>query len=128
MLKISKPDQLFPFSGYITNPNVYNHENWIQQQEELFTVILNEILEPALFIHGPWSDDALEAVLSAAFDLYQSDNFQTIRTRLFNVMKFCTGRVQLTEQGIQAQATELPIPSLWDSGCWSQGIHQRHPV
>jgi hypothetical protein len=85
MLTQSHLIETFPLSQYITEPNVYNG-GWVQQQEQLFTVILNEVLQPTHSKADPWSDEELEGVLKLAFDLYQSGEFQTIRTRLINVL------------------------------------------
>lgn len=86
MINNPKPKGLFPLSKYITNPNIYNNERWVHQQEALFTVILNDVLEPASTgLDSLWSDDAFEGLVESAFDLYQSDEFHTIRTRLLNV-------------------------------------------
>lgn len=75
----------FPLSQYITEPNVYN-KAWVQQQEQLFAIILNEVLQSSSSKADAWSDEEFEGVLKLAFDLYQSGEFQTIRTRLINVL------------------------------------------
>lgn len=96
MLGITKPTEAFPLSQLITDPNIYNNESWVQQQEELFTIILNEVLEP--ISSGPqwWSEPAFDGMVKLAFDLYQSDQFQTIRMRLLNVF-ITASRNPLTE-------------------------------
>jgi len=85
MLSISQSEESFPLSKYINKPNIYN-EDWMQQQGELFTVILNEVLEPAASGPDTWRDDVFKEMVKAAFDLYQADDFQMIRTRLVNVL------------------------------------------
>lgn len=85
MLSQSHSIEAFPLSQHITEPNVYNGA-WVQQQEQLFAVILNEVLQSTHSKGDPWSDEEFEGVLKLAFDLYQSGEFQTIRTRLINVL------------------------------------------
>jgi len=87
MLAISQSDESFPLSKYINKPNIYN-EGWVQQQEELFTVILNDVLEAAGSEPDTWPDEVFKEIVKSAFDLYQSDNFQIIRTRLLNVLAY----------------------------------------
>ena len=58
----------------------------MQQQAELFTVILNEVLEPAAAGPDTLGDDVFKEMVKSAFDLYQADDFQMIRTRLVNVL------------------------------------------
>jgi hypothetical protein len=85
MLSQAHSIKTFPLSRYITEPNVYNGA-WLQQQEQLFAVILNEVLQSTSSKADTWSDEEFEGVLKSAFDFYQSFEFQTIRTRLINVL------------------------------------------
>ena len=74
-----------PVSKHIAKSDLYNDEAWIGHQQQLFTSILNEILEHEHAHPDPWDE---ECIRKAAFDFYQEDHFQLIVRRLNNVSYF----------------------------------------
>jgi hypothetical protein len=74
-----------PISEHVVKSNLYDDENWIGQQQELFTSILNEILETETSQAASWDDQALERARTASFEYYQSNSFQSIVHRLSSV-------------------------------------------
>jgi len=74
-----------PISEHVIKSNLYDNENWIGQQQELFTSILNEILETETSQAASWDDQALERARIASFEYYQSNSFQSIVHRLSSV-------------------------------------------
>jgi hypothetical protein len=74
-----------PISEHVVKSNLYDDENWIGQQQELFTSILNEILETETSQAAAWDDQALERARTASFEYYQSNSFQSIVHRLSSV-------------------------------------------
>jgi len=74
-----------PISEHVVKSNLYDDENWIGQQQELFTPILNEILETETSRVTSWDDQALEMARVSSFEYYQSNSFQSIVHRLGTV-------------------------------------------
>lgn len=74
-----------PISENVIKSNLYDDENWIVQQQELFTSILNEILETETSHLASWDDQNLERIRAASFQYYQSNSFQSIVQRLNSV-------------------------------------------
>jgi len=74
-----------PISEHVVKSNLYDDENWIGQQQELFTSILNEILETETSQAASWDEQALERARPASFEYYQSNSFQSIVHRLSSV-------------------------------------------
>lgn len=75
-----------PLSKHILRPNLYNDEGWIKQQQTIFTSILNEVLARHESQSKIWHGEVAERVRSAAFQLYQTDEFQTVVRRLSSVL------------------------------------------
>src|SRR5437667_2195797 len=68
--KLNNPKLLIqhPVSNHIAKSNLYNDESWIGQQQQLFTAILNEILESQSPRSSTWDDgDLLEQMRKTAF-------------------------------------------------------------
>jgi hypothetical protein len=74
-----------PISENVIKSNLYDDENWIQQQQELFTSILNETLETVTSRSTFWDDQDLERIRASSFQYYQSNSFQSIVQRLNSV-------------------------------------------
>jgi hypothetical protein len=67
-----------PISKYALPTNLYGDETWIYRQQQLFTPILNEVLESHNSRSNVRGTTLLENFRKAAFDYYHSDKFQTI--------------------------------------------------
>jgi hypothetical protein len=74
-----------PVSKHIVKSDLYNDEGWIGRQQQLFTSILNEVLESPNTAPDPWDE---ESVRKTAFEFYQADSFQLIVRRLKSVPHF----------------------------------------
>ena len=74
-----------PISENVIKSNLYDDENWIQQQQELFTSILNETFETETSRSASWDDQNLERIRVVSFQYYQSNSFQSIVQRLNSV-------------------------------------------
>lgn len=74
-----------PISEKVVKSNLYDDENWIAQQQELFTAILNEMLETETCRSVPWDGPVLERIRVASFQYYQNNTFQSIVRRLRSV-------------------------------------------
>ena len=74
-----------PISKHITKSNLYNYEGWIEQQEAVFTSVLNGIIGPSDWRKDDWEEDMWEDVRELAFLTYQTASFQTISSRIERV-------------------------------------------
>ena len=75
-----------PISKHITKSNLYNYEGWIEQQEAVFTSVLNGIIGPSDWRKDDWEEDMWEDVRELAFLTYQTASFQTVSSRIERVI------------------------------------------
>jgi hypothetical protein len=73
-----------PISKHVLKSNLYSGENWIEQQQKVFTSVLNEVLESHDLTSKAWKDD-IETIRATAFDYYQGETFQNTARRLSTV-------------------------------------------
>ena len=74
-----------PISIHITKSDLYNDENWVGQQQELFTSVLNDIFEGQYSPLNLWGRGLLEIFRKEAFEYYETEVFQSIVKRLSSV-------------------------------------------
>jgi hypothetical protein len=74
-----------PVSTHITKSDLYDDENWVAQQQELFTAVLNDILKVQCSPPSLWDRVLLEKFRKKAFEYYETEVFQSIVKRLNNV-------------------------------------------
>ena len=81
---VSNLRQKHPISKHVTRSDLYNYEDWIQQQERLFTSGLNRDLKPD-WRKKEWDEDKWESIRTEAFDYYQSYEFSPIVAKIKRV-------------------------------------------
>jgi hypothetical protein len=74
-----------PISGYISAPQFFLEEDWIGQQEHIFTMILNDTLSEHAVQSKCWDSKTETETRVFAFGYFQSEKFQIIRRRLSTV-------------------------------------------
>ena len=74
-----------PVSTHITKSDLYNDENWVGLQQELFTSVLNDIFEVQCSLSNLWNRGPPENFRQKAFEYYESEVFQSIVKRLNSV-------------------------------------------
>jgi hypothetical protein len=83
-IRISTPLDQHPISRHILKSNLYDDESWIDQQQQLFTTILNRTFAQ----YGKassWGDEEAEGIKAVAFQYYQSELLQSTVPRLRSV-------------------------------------------